>query len=109
MAPLLRVRSALHEAYDSLGDESITDLAYLLDVEPSGQECIVVYVTVREGQEHSSNRKRTIEAQLRSTLLATNVAYPVYFRWRTDLENETERRRVITMGGLFDQPHSALR
>ena len=84
----------------------VVDLEYLVDVEPSGEECLVVYVTAEDPVPEPAEQRR-VEALLREALSSV-IGYSVYFRWRTDEEAEAERH-VRTKEDLLDQPHSALR
>jgi hypothetical protein len=107
MPTLPRVKNALRRAHASLKPD-VVDLAYMLDLEPGGGECIVVYVTVSERSEPSIERTWAIEAKIRAEIARANDL-PVYFRWWTDAERRAEEGRATTKGGLFDWPHSALR
>jgi hypothetical protein len=107
MATLSEVSEALREAHNTLPNrDAITDLAYLLDVDPYGAESLVVYITTADEQTLDPAGKRAVEAALR-TALSRDVGYGVYFRWQTEHER-VESRRSVARRGLIDQPHSAL-
>ena len=103
MKSLLRVTKALKDAAAELPPSAaIDDLAYLVDVNPSGADSLVVYV-IFKNREPITTTKRKIEARLRTALRAA-LDIDVYFRWRTAVE----QRAVLTMAGLIDRPVSAL-
>jgi hypothetical protein len=107
MATLSEVSAVLRDAHDTLPSrDAITDLAYLLDVDPYGAECLVVYITTSDERTLDPADKRAVEAALR-TALSRDVGYSVYFRWQTENER-VEGRRTVARCGLIAQPHSAL-
>lgn len=105
MKSLLKVNKALKEAVPKLPEaESISDVAYLVDVTPTGADSLVVYVVLKNKKPVTTASKRKVESRLRDAL-RTALDYDVYFRWRT----AEEQKEVVTMGGLIDRPVSALR
>ncbi len=105
MKSLLRVKKALKDALSKLpGAAAIDDLAYLVDVNASGADALVVYVVLKNSKPVPTQTKRDIESALREAL-RTALDYDVYFRWRT----AAEQKEVLTMQGLVDRPVSALR
>jgi hypothetical protein len=107
MATLLRARAALRKAHQALPDrEAITDLAYLVDVDPYGAESLVVYITTVDARSLDAASKRTVETKLREAL-SRALGCNVYFRWQTNNE-VMQGQQIVTEAGLVDQPHSAL-
>lgn len=103
---LPRVADALRQAHAQLPlKDQVRDLAYLMDVEPSGNEALVVFVKLGTGVIVPPPEKRSLEATLRGEL-GKVVGYMVFFRWLT--EDEADNPHVVTKGGLLDKPISAL-
>lgn len=106
MDTLAQVRPALRDAHETLPyRDAITDLAYLRDVDPYGEEALLVYITITDAQALAPSSKRAIEATLREAL-SSAFDYDVYFRWQTEDERVQSQRE--TVNDLIDQPHSAL-
>jgi hypothetical protein len=104
MEPLPRVKKALKDAKSKLPNAAaIADLAYLVDVNASGADSLVVYIVVKSPSEIPSVQKREVEDRLREALRRV-LDYSVYFRWRT----AEEQNEVLTMRGLVDRPVSVL-
>jgi hypothetical protein len=83
MESLPRVKKVLNEAKSKLPNAAaITDLAYLVDVNASGSDSLVIYVVVKDQAKISSVRKREVEDRLREAL-GRVLDHNVYFRWRT--------------------------
>lgn len=106
MDTLAQVRPALRSAHETLPNrDAIADLAYLRDVDPYGEEALLVYITVSDERALDAPRQRAIEAALREALSSV-FDYYVYFRWQTEAERVESQRE--TVNSLIDQPHSAL-
>lgn len=105
MNTLPSVETTLRKAHGELSQASkLADLLYLLDVEPSGDESIVLYVDMKNGVSMSPEEKRNLEGELRLRLAA--AGHPTtYFRWRVESESSAS---VTTNSGLRDKPVSAL-
>ena len=105
-ATLPRTAKVLREAYRRLTlRESITDVAYMTDVDPHGAESTVIFIVVSSGASLDAAEKRSVESEFRKALSSVSGA-DVYFRWLTDEENQGGRG--VTKSGLIAEPHSAL-
>jgi hypothetical protein len=106
MDTLAQVRPALRDAYGTLPKrDEIKDLAYLRDVDPYGEDALLVYITISDEKTLDPSSQRAIEAALRKAL-SSAFDYSVYFRWQT--EDELVQSRRETANDLIAQPHSAL-
>lgn len=106
MDTLAQVRPALRTAHKTLPHRDlIKDLAYLRDVDPYGEDALLVYITISDEQTLDPSSKRAIEAALRESL-SRKVDHDVYFRWQT--ENERIESQQVRENDLVEQPHSAL-
>lgn len=106
MDALAQVRPALRDAYGTLPErDKIRDIAYLRDVDPYGEDALLVYITISDEQTLAPSSKRAVEAALREALSRT-FDHSVYFRWQTESER-VERQQEIE-SDLIEQPHSAL-
>lgn len=106
MDTLSDVRPALRDAYGTLPErDKIRDIAYLRDVDPYGEDALLIYITISDEQTIDPLSKRAIEAALREALSRT-LDHSVYFRWQT--ENERVEIQQMLESDLVEQPHSAL-
>lgn len=106
MDTLAQVRPALRSAHKTLPNrDAITDIAYLRDVDPYGEEALLVYITITDERALDALSQRAIEAALREALSSV-FDYYVYFRWQTEEERAESLQEAVN--SLIDQPHSAL-
>lgn len=106
MDTLAQVRPTLRDAHETLPyRDAITDLAYLLDVDPYGEDALLVYITITDERAIDASSQRVIEAALRKAL-SNAFDYGVYFRWQTEDERVQSQRETVNR--LIDQPHSVL-
>jgi hypothetical protein len=106
MASLPRVEEVLRKTHESLErPEDIRDIEYMVDVDPSGSESLVVFMTLKDGVTTKPATLRGLEATFRRALEKV-CGFWVYFRWRTDKENAES---VTTRSGLLSRPRSALK
>ena len=103
--PLPRVHTVLRSLHSRL-PKGVDDLAYRVDIEANGDECLVVHIATEREDTFNESRKRSVERQIRDAL-AANLSWSVYFRWRTTEEAKAERQ-VVTNDGLLDRLHSVL-